>query len=960
VAASRIEKGRGKVIPERWQEIKKVLAGALERTPEQRSAYLEEACTEPELRREVESLLAADEQADSGFMERPSMGGDEALKSGAKLGPYEIVARLGVGGMGEVYRARDARLNRTVAIKVLRDHLGDSIKLRERFEREARTIASLNHPHICTLYDIGHQDGTDYLVMEHLEGETLAQRLRRGPLPPEQVLQYAIEIANALDKAHRKGITHRDLKPGNIMLTKSGAKLLDFGLAKLKQEIVPANAQLSQLPTANEPLTAQGAILGTLQYMAPEQLEGKEADARTDIFAFGVVVYEMATGKKAFEGKSQASLITKIMETDPAPISSLQPMTLPALDRVVKKCLAKEPDDRWQSARDLHDELKWIAEGGSQAEVAAPSGAARWWRTVAGALVGGVVVIAALAGYLLLQPKRAGAVVRFSVPAPENTSFDPNGGNLSLSPDGRKLAFVTADQPERPRELWVRSFDSLAAEPLPGTERAYYPFWSPDSRYIGFFTLDGKLEKAPISGGTPEMLCDAHSAQGGTWNRDGVILFSTADRLYRISETGGTPTLVAAPDAARLEVSYGFPQFLPDGRHFLFRVSMAGASGYVETGSLDSPKTGRLFDPASNALYAPPGYIFYLRQGTLMAQAFDANGLRPTGPAVPVGTGVGFSGGYGYFSVSEGGALAFQTASGGFISQMTWYNSKGERIETVGEPGLYSSSALSADGTRIAASVGEHGARDIWVYDMKRGTESRLTASSADNLNPLWSADGNQIVFTSTRAVQYDIYEQAANGLGTAEPILVSKDQSKFVDDLAPDGRYAIYDTAGGVNSTELWVLPLTGERKPFPFIQGSFGAREARFSPNGRYVAYASNETGRLEIYVQTFPEHLGKWQISTTGGSEPVWRRDGKELFYLNPDDKMMAVEVNTDLAKFQAGIPAPLFQAQLITGYLWRNRYNVSADGQQFLMLEPTGETTAAPITMVLNWPALLEKK
>ncbi|MGC1830202.1 MAG: serine/threonine-protein kinase, partial [Candidatus Acidiferrales bacterium] len=357
--------------PERWQEIKKVLAAALEQAPEQRSAYLDQRCVEPEMRREVESLIAAQEKAGSSFMERPPMGSNEVLKSGSKLGPYEIVARLGVGGMGEVYRARDTRLDRTVAIKVLRDHLGESAKVRERFEREARTIASLNHAHICTLHDVGREGGTDYLVMEYVEGETLAGRLRKGALPVEQVLQYAIEIADALDKAHRKGITHRDLKPGNIMLTKSGTKLLDFGLAKLKQEMAP-NAQLSQLPTASEPLTAQGTILGTLQYMAPEQLEGREADARTDIFAFGVVVYEMATGKKAFEGKSQASLIAKILETDPPPISSLQPMTPPALDRVVKRCLAKEPDERCQSAKDLTDELKWIAEGGSQAGVAAP------------------------------------------------------------------------------------------------------------------------------------------------------------------------------------------------------------------------------------------------------------------------------------------------------------------------------------------------------------------------------------------------------------------------------------------------------------------------------------------------------------------------------------------------------------------------------------------------------------
>jgi Tol biopolymer transport system component len=580
---------------------------------------------------------------------------------------------------------------------------------------------------------------------------------------------------------------------------------------------------------------------------------------------------------------------------------------------------------------------------------------------IAWALAGIAILFASIAAYLLLQPKKAQNLVRFSVPPPENTRFALPGGFLSLSPDGRKLAFVTQAQTGESAKLWVRSLDSLAADALQGTEGAFLPFWSPDSQHIGFFTDDDKLEKVPVSGGTPEVLCDAHNGFGGSWNRDGVILFAAGDgKLYRVSDAGGTPALVAAPDATRQEVGYEFPQFLPDGRHFLGRVSTGVGSGYLAAGSLDSPKTERLFDLASIAFYAPPGYIFYLNQGTLVAQPFDANGLRFTGAAAPVTTGVGFLGssGYGYFSVSQGGVLAFQTFPGSVTSQMTWYNRNSEKLGTVGQPDFYSSSALSPDGTKIATGVGKPGTRDIWIYDLKRGTESRLTFSSADDFNPLWSADGNQIMFTSTRAGARDIYEQPANGLGTAEPVLVSKDQRKAVDDLSADGRYAIYDT-GGSDTTELWALPLTGERKPFPFVQGSFAAHEARFSPNGRYVAYASSETGRYEIYVQTFPEHLGKWPISTAGGGEPAWRRDGKELFYLTSDDKLMAVEVSTEAGRFRAGTPKPLFQAQLVEGFGWRNRYVVSADGQRFLMLATAGAAAGNPITVVLNWTALLQK-
>src|SRR5882672_7715851 len=545
-----------------------------------------------------------------------------AILPGRRLGPYEILSSVGAGGMGEVYRARDTRLDRIVAIKVLPTHLADRSELRDRFEREARTIASLNHPHICTLHDIGQQDGIDYLVMEYLEGETLAQRLQKGPLPLEQVLQYAIEIADALDKAHRKGVTHRDLKPGNIMVTKTGAKLLDFGLAKLRQDVAPATP-LSQLPTANDAITAQGTILGTLQYMAPEQLEGKEVDARTDIFAFGAVVYEMATGKRAFEGNSQASVIGAILRDDPPAVSSLRPMTPPALDRVVKRCLTKDPDDRWQSANDLANEVKWIAEGGAQAGEAGrgPAGSRRWER--ANWLLTATFLLLALAGgatwWQASNRRPPPMYFHTSVPFPAN--------DLALSPDGRMLAMVAYSAPANNYMLWTYEVGGQRPSSLDATQGATYPFWSPDGKFIGFFA-DGKLKKVEVSGGKVQVLCDAPNGRGGAWNRDGVIVFTPdgVGGLSRVSSLGGSPVEMTKPDTSRFEWSHRWPVFLPDGKHFLYLA--ANFSGHLENnaiflGSLDSQERRLLVSTSANAAYSEPGYLVYLRDRTLVAQPFD-------------------------------------------------------------------------------------------------------------------------------------------------------------------------------------------------------------------------------------------------------------------------------------------------------------------------------------------------
>ena len=623
------------------------------------------------------------------------------LATGAKLGPYEITGAIGAGGMGEVYRARDMRLDRIVAIKVLPAHLAGRAELRERFDREAKTIASLNHPHICTLYDTGHQDEIDFLVMEYLEGETLAQRLQKGALPIQQVLQYAIEISDALDKAHRKGITHRDLKPGNIMLTKSGTKLLDFGLAKLAQEAVPATPE-SQLPTMKSGITGEGTILGTLQYMAPEQVEAKEVDARTDIFAFGAVVYEMATGKKAFEGKTQASLIAKILEIDPPPISSLQPMTPPALDRVVKKCLAKEPEKRWQAASDVCDELKWIAEGGSQTGMPAPISASRKSALGDGRLawiVAAVFFLAASAlGYFVYSrpaPQQAHAV-RFTLFPPDKWSLAGTGAvttgataPVMISPDGQRVAFV-AISAEGKSLLWVRSLDTLTAQSFAGTEGASAPFWSPDSRSLAFFA-GGKLKKIDVSGGPPITLCDAPDNRGGTWNRDGLILFAPTNTsvLQKVSASGGVPA--PATVLGQGELGQIRPSFLPDGRHFLYSTiaPRPGLGGPIYLGSLDSAERKVLFNANSaNALYAQ-GYLLFLRETTLIAQPFDARRLVLTGDAFPIAERIRTSTStqpYGYFSASENGALVYQTGAETANSQLLWFDRTGKQIGALGDP----------------------------------------------------------------------------------------------------------------------------------------------------------------------------------------------------------------------------------------------------------------------------------
>jgi serine/threonine protein kinase len=883
-----------------------------------------------------------------------------AILSGRRLGPYEILSAIGAGGMGEVYKARDTRLDRIVAIKVLPTHLADRAELRDRFEREARTIASLNHPHICVLHDIGQQDGIDYLVMEHLEGETLAHRLLKGPLPLEQGLQYAIEIADALDKAHRKGVTHRDLKPGNIMLTKSGAKLLDFGLAKLKQEVTPANVQLSQLPTESDPLTAQGMIVGTLQYMAPEQLEAKEADARTDIFAFGVVVYEMVTGKKAFAGKSQASVISAIMSSDPQPISSLHPMTPPALDRVVKKCLAKEPEKRWQAASDVCDELKWIAEQGSQTEMPAPGTTRRKvreqvaWALAAIALV--VAVLATAVPYFRRTPAEV-RPVHFTISAPEKESFPvlANTANyLSVSPDGSRLAFVAVDSTGHSM-IWIRALDSHIAQQIPGTDDGNGPFWSPDSRFIAF-TANSLLKKVSVAGGPPQTLAAFPGIGMGTWNREGVILFSSgsASAILRVSSAGGSATPATVLDASRQQDFHSWPYFLPDGRHFLYLGhSTNTGNSAIYVGSLDSKETKLLLNANSQALYSPPGYLLFVRAGTLLAQPFDANRIELKGDASPVAEGVQFNiiNGRAAVALSENGILAYRVVPTNAQTKLVWVDRKGGELPLPAPPRAYRNPRLSPDGQRVAITIDELGSQE-WLLDIGRDTLTRLTFEGSYNGAVAWTPDGKRIAFGTDRAGPRNLFWQLADGSGGAERLTTSN-LGDVASSWSLDGQTLAYEESSPGAGFDLWVFRVS-DHKTQPFLQTRFNEIAPRFSPDGHWLAYASDESGRYEIYVQPYPGPGGKWQISTDGGTEPVWARNG-ELFYRNRD-KMMAVGTTTR-SNFSADKPKVLFEEHYAT-YNTMPAYDVTPDGQRFLLAK-TGEQGPQEINVVLNWVEELQR-
>jgi Tol biopolymer transport system component len=893
-----------------------------------------------------------------------------SLAAGTRLGPYELVAPLGAGGMGEVYRARDTRLDRTVAVKVLPSHLSASPEVRQRFEREAKTISQLSHPHICALHDVGREGETDYLVMEYLEGETLADRLAKGPLPIDQTLRFGIQIGDALDKAHRQGVVHRDLKPGNVMLTKSGVKLLDFGLAKAIT-LVSQQSSFTALPTQHA-LTQEGTILGTFQYMAPEQLEGKDADTRTDIFAFGCVLYEMVTGKKAFSGATQASLISSILRDEPQAISQVQPMSPPALDHVVKKSLAKDPEDRWQNAADLGSELKWIGEGGSQTGIPVPASGSRHrsrerlaW-TSAGALL---LAAAALAVVLFShRAPTAAPVIRASILPPEGADFVStwiDAGPVEISPDGSRLAF-TARKGEGPNQLWVRALNESSARPLAGTDGAQRPFWSPDGRYIGFFA-DRALKKIDVNGGPVFTLASAIESRGGTWSREGVILFTPDARgpVFRVGANGGkvAPATVYGPNDA----THRYPRFLPDGKHFLYLVRHSGAGPGEEpavmVGLLGSKESKIAVSVASNAVYAS-GHLLYVREGALVAQPFDLGALEVRGDPVTIAPDVLMDERFsrGVFSASDNGVLVYQTGKWSAVTALRWFDRSGKILGTVGEPAQFFNGGdpeISPDGTRATAAIVDlrGGASDIWMIDLATGTRSRFTTGPGDKFATAWSRDGNRIAYNISNPTRsgYDIVVRPSSGSGGVEKLISDPAQYEYPCSFSPDGTVLLYQSRKS-GRDDLWALSLAADRTARPVATTPALEYLGQFSPDGRYVAYMSDESGRFEIYVVPFPGPGGRWQVSQNGGVEPRWKEDGRELFFFATDNRLMAAQVKTDRGGFEVGAIVPLFQSRTMgTGF----RYDVANDGNRFLITTGLQQPTS-PITLVTNWTAELPKK
>jgi Tol biopolymer transport system component/predicted Ser/Thr protein kinase len=881
------------------------------------------------------------------------------LTAGTKLGPYEIQSLLGAGGMGEVYRARDTRLERTVAIKILPQGLADSPEVRQRFEREARSVSSLNHPHICALYDVGNQDGIEYLVMEYIEGETLAKRLENGPLANNELLRYAIEIADALDRAHRQGVVHRDLKPGNIMLTKSGAKLLDFGLAKASAP--PITGDFSSSPTVSRPLvgkaesdalTAQGTIVGTYQYMSPEQLEGGEADARSDIFSFGSVLYEMATATKAFSAKSTASLIAAILKEQPRPISELQPMAPPALERVVKTCLEKDPDERWQNAGDLKRELGWIASAGSQAGIPAPVASKRKTRDRAIWIAAGA--LAALAAvYLVWQSgmwQRGVSPIHLSVTLPADKVLAVEStGPVAISPNGSTIVF-SARGDDRKRQLYARKLGSFESTPIPGTEGAFCPFFSPNGEWLGFVSEDFKLKKMSIRGGTSIVLAEEVAPTGAMWTDDDTIYFAKSffSGLYAVPAGGGQLKQVTQTGAMSDDRSHLWPNPLPGSSGLIF-TAWSGKTfndARIEGMLFKSGKRKVLIDGGSDGRYVPGGYLAYVRNGTLFLVGFDPKTLEVKGTPIAVVEGVrtAAADGGAVLAVSNNGTLVFQpgtfTARG---RNLVWMDRSGKATNITDEVKPYSSPAISPDGKRIALTL-EGSSYDVWVYEMERGTLTKVTFG-ADDYSPKWSPDGKMLMYRSSKSGSMQLYVK--HGIVQGDETVVT-DGPEFKEGYGwtPDGREIIFGRETKDKAWDLYAASVEGDHKPRPLVVSQYKKGSASLSPDGKWIAYTSDESGQREIFVQAMNDPGTRAQISSEGGTTPQWARSGNELTYLAKDG-MMSVKFGPG-SGLNPGKPVKLFYDKR----LWSG-YDLTADGRFVVAVEADEQGSGNQINVVLHW-------
>jgi serine/threonine-protein kinase len=880
--------------------------------------------------------------------------------------------------MGEVYRARDTRLERSVAIKILPAQFSSDPVRKQRFEREAKTISSLNHPHICVLYDVGSQDGLDYLVMECVEGETLAKRLEKGPLPLEQVLKYGTQIAGALEKAHRSGVIHRDLKPGNIMLTTTGAKLLDFGLAKPAAPLTSL-ATLTATAAKQSPATEQGAIVGTFQYMSPEQIEGNDLDGRSDIFSLGAVLYEMLTGQRAFQGRSQLSVASAILEKEPAPINRVKPLTPPALDHAIRRCLAKEPEERWQSAADLAGELQWIAEAGSQAEVTAPLVSQRKVReriAWAAAAVLALVAIALVIGFVgrapkPLQPMRLNAEI-----GADASLFIILGPSAILSPDGTRLAFVAsgADQKQR---MYVRSLDQLQASVLPGTENARDPFFSPDGEWIGFFA-DGKLKKISAQGGVVVTLCDAADDRGGSWSEDGTIVFTpaAASGLSKISSAGGSPEQLTTLNQAS-EHTHRWSQVLPGGKAVLLTAnvllgSFERADIVAYTMSTGQRKT--VLHGGFYGRYVPTGHMVYMHEDTLFAVPFDPKRLEVTGQPAPILEGVVTNSNTGgaQFSFSEAGNLVYVPGRGSaIVGSIYWMERDGKFRPLRKSPAGYLSPAFSPDGKRLAMEIFDGKNNDIWVYELGRDRLTRLTFASEASRVPVWTPDGQRITYSSLEKGVANLYWKRADGAGDAQRLTENKNPQRPYSWRA-DGKFLAFTQSNPDTGSDIMMLPFEGDEKsgwkpgePRVFLNSPYDETSPAFSPDGRWLAYASNESGSNEVYVRPFPGPGGKWQISTGGGRFPKWSRTNKELFYRSPDSKLMVAAYIASGDSFVAGKPQLWSPAQFINLASLGPFYNfdLHPDGKRFAVVKTPGPgevTLVNKVTFIFNFFDELRRK